>query len=119
MGHGNDWPRGLDTVFGGADVFAEAVSLMTGGKFTINPRRAGELVGAHGTRSFAVTSAGSSSLQHSSQCSCATKEGAVHFVGLEIVESHPAGIEDFVDRADSCIRSLETDTKIEVNMSRL
>ncbi|MEN8238154.1 MAG: ABC transporter substrate-binding protein [Actinomycetota bacterium] len=39
------WPRGLDTIFGGAEVFAEAVGVMTGGKFTINPREAGELVG--------------------------------------------------------------------------
>ncbi len=39
------WPRGLDTIFGGAEVFGEAVGLMTGGKFTINAREAGELVG--------------------------------------------------------------------------
>lgn len=39
------WPRGLDTIFGGAEVFAEAVKQMTGGKFIINPREAGELVG--------------------------------------------------------------------------
>ncbi|MCL1599005.1 MAG: twin-arginine translocation signal domain-containing protein [Actinomycetia bacterium] len=39
------WPRGLDTIFGGAEVFAETVSALSGGKFTINPREAGELVG--------------------------------------------------------------------------
>lgn len=39
------WPEGLDTIFGGAVVFAEAVSVMTGGKFSITPRQAGELVG--------------------------------------------------------------------------
>jgi TRAP-type mannitol/chloroaromatic compound transport system substrate-binding protein len=39
------WPRGLDTIFGGAETFATAVGVMTGGKFTINAREAGELVG--------------------------------------------------------------------------
>lgn len=39
------WPRGLTTLFGGAELFATAVGLMTGGKFTINTREAGELVG--------------------------------------------------------------------------
>ncbi|NHZ71004.1 MAG: twin-arginine translocation signal domain-containing protein [Proteobacteria bacterium] len=39
------WPRGLDTIFGGAEQFAATVSALSGGKFTINPREAGELVG--------------------------------------------------------------------------
>ncbi|HHC08985.1 MAG TPA: ABC transporter substrate-binding protein [Actinobacteria bacterium] len=39
------WPRGLDTIFGGAEVFAEMVGVLSGGKFTITPREAGELVG--------------------------------------------------------------------------
>jgi TRAP-type mannitol/chloroaromatic compound transport system substrate-binding protein len=39
------WPLGLDTIFGGATVFAERVSAMTGGRFKITPRAAGELVG--------------------------------------------------------------------------
>lgn len=38
------WPLGLDTIFGGAEVFAERVSAMTGGRFTITPRAGGELV---------------------------------------------------------------------------
>lgn len=37
------WPLGLDTIFGGAQVFAERVAAMTGGKFKITPRAAGEL----------------------------------------------------------------------------
>ncbi len=39
------WPRGLDTIFGGAETFAETVKMLSGGKFTINAREAGELVG--------------------------------------------------------------------------
>ena len=39
------WPLSLDTIFGGAEVFGTMVSRMTGGKFTITPRAAGELVG--------------------------------------------------------------------------
>jgi TRAP-type mannitol/chloroaromatic compound transport system substrate-binding protein len=34
----------LDTIFGGAVTFSEAVTAMTGGKFTITARAAGELV---------------------------------------------------------------------------
>lgn len=37
------WPTALDTIFGGASAFANAVSAMTGGKFKINPRAAGEV----------------------------------------------------------------------------
>ncbi len=37
------WPVSLDTIFGGAQVVAERVSAMTGGKFTIEARAAGEL----------------------------------------------------------------------------
>ena len=36
------WPVALDTIFGGAQVFAERVSAMTGGRFKIEPRAAGE-----------------------------------------------------------------------------
>ncbi|MCB9148966.1 MAG: TRAP transporter substrate-binding protein DctP [Caldilineaceae bacterium] len=38
------WPLGLDTIFGGAQVFAERVGVLSGGKFKIEPRAAGELV---------------------------------------------------------------------------
>jgi TRAP-type mannitol/chloroaromatic compound transport system substrate-binding protein len=50
------WPVSLDTIFGGAQVFAEAVSAMTGGKFKIDPRAAGEL--AAGTAVLDVVSSG-------------------------------------------------------------
>lgn len=38
------WPQALDTIYGGAVTFAEAVSNMTGGKFKMTARAAGELV---------------------------------------------------------------------------
>ena len=38
------WPTALDTIFGGAQTFAARVTAMTGGKFSIVARAAGELV---------------------------------------------------------------------------
>ena len=37
------WPVALDTIYGGAQVLAERVTAMTGGKFNITARAAGEL----------------------------------------------------------------------------
>lgn len=37
------WPVSLDTIFGGAQTTAERVAALTGGKFRITPRAAGEL----------------------------------------------------------------------------
>ncbi len=37
------WPLALDTIFGGAEILAQRVSAMTGGRFAITPRAAGEL----------------------------------------------------------------------------
>jgi TRAP-type mannitol/chloroaromatic compound transport system substrate-binding protein len=37
------WPPALETIYGGAQVFAERVTALTSGKFTITPRAAGEL----------------------------------------------------------------------------
>ncbi|NJL47388.1 MAG: TRAP transporter substrate-binding protein [Leptolyngbyaceae cyanobacterium SM2_5_2] len=37
------WPASLDTILGGAQTFAERVSAMSGGRFTITPRAAGEI----------------------------------------------------------------------------
>lgn len=37
------WPVALDTIFGGAQVVADRVAVLTGGKFKITPRAAGEL----------------------------------------------------------------------------
>ncbi len=39
------WPTALVTLFGAAQFFAERVSDLTGGRFKINPRPAGEIVG--------------------------------------------------------------------------
>lgn len=39
------WPTALVTIFGGATYFAEQVSRLTGGRFVINARPAGEIVG--------------------------------------------------------------------------
>ena len=38
------WPKSLDTIFGGAQTIADRVSAMTGGRFTIEPFAAGEIV---------------------------------------------------------------------------
>ena len=37
------WPVALDTIFGTAQIFAERVAALTGGKFQISPRAAGEV----------------------------------------------------------------------------
>ncbi|MEB3358620.1 MAG: TRAP transporter substrate-binding protein DctP [Synechococcales bacterium] len=37
------WPAALDTILGGAQTFAERVNAMSGGRFTITPRAAGEI----------------------------------------------------------------------------
>jgi TRAP-type mannitol/chloroaromatic compound transport system substrate-binding protein len=37
------WPPSLDTIFGGAKVLADRVAALTGGKFKISPRAAGEV----------------------------------------------------------------------------
>ncbi len=39
------WPLSLDTIYGGAVVFADTLSALSGGRFTVNPRAGGELVG--------------------------------------------------------------------------
>ena len=41
---GTSLPLSLDTIYGGAVDFAERVSTLTGGRFRITPRAAGELV---------------------------------------------------------------------------
>ena len=38
------WPKSLNTIFGGAQTFCDRISAMTGGKFTIEPYAAGEIV---------------------------------------------------------------------------
>jgi TRAP-type mannitol/chloroaromatic compound transport system substrate-binding protein len=44
----SSFPKSLDTMFGGAEVFAEQVRLMSGGKFDISVHAAGELMPAMG-----------------------------------------------------------------------
>ena len=38
------WPKSLDTIYGGAQTVCDRVAAMTGGKFTIEPYAAGEIV---------------------------------------------------------------------------
>lgn len=40
------WPVALDTLYGGAEVFADRVATLTGGKFRITPRAGGEVAPA-------------------------------------------------------------------------
>jgi TRAP-type mannitol/chloroaromatic compound transport system substrate-binding protein len=44
----SSFPKSLDTIFGGAEVFAKAVKAMSGGKFEISVHAAGELMPAFG-----------------------------------------------------------------------
>ncbi|HEY8049573.1 MAG TPA: TRAP transporter substrate-binding protein [Ramlibacter sp.] len=44
----SSFPKSLDTLFGGAEVFADAVRKMSGGKFDISTHAAGELMPAFG-----------------------------------------------------------------------
>ncbi len=56
------WPVALDTIFGGAQIFSDRVAAMTGGKFKITPRAAGEL--AAGTEVLDVVSSGAVPVGH-------------------------------------------------------
>jgi TRAP-type mannitol/chloroaromatic compound transport system substrate-binding protein len=44
----SSFPKSLDTIYGGAEVFAKAVKAMSGGKFEISVHAAGELMPAFG-----------------------------------------------------------------------
>ena len=44
----SSFPKALDTIYGGAEVFAEKVGQMSGGKFTISVHAGGELMPAFG-----------------------------------------------------------------------
>lgn len=56
------WPVALDTIFGGATSFAETLSALTGGKFKVNPRAAGEV--APGTEVLNVVQEGAFPIGH-------------------------------------------------------
>jgi TRAP-type mannitol/chloroaromatic compound transport system substrate-binding protein len=58
------WPKSLDTIFGGAEYFAQRVGAMTGGKFKITPRPAGDPQGAPGTQVLDVVSQGAVPMGH-------------------------------------------------------
>ncbi|MGL5081992.1 MAG: TRAP transporter substrate-binding protein [Microcoleaceae cyanobacterium] len=57
------WPPSLDTIFGGAQVMADRVAALTGGKFKIVPRAAGEI--APGLEVLNVVSQGAVPCGHS------------------------------------------------------
>lgn len=71
------WPVSLDTIFGGAQVFAERVGAMTNGKFTISPRAAGEL--APGLQVLDVVSQGAVPCGHTASYYYTGKSPAVAF----------------------------------------
>jgi TRAP-type mannitol/chloroaromatic compound transport system substrate-binding protein len=56
------WPQSLDILFGGAQQFAERVATLSGGRFKIDPRAAGEL--APGTQVLDVVSQGAVPIGH-------------------------------------------------------
>ncbi|MBS3027974.1 MAG: TRAP transporter substrate-binding protein [Dolichospermum sp. DET50] len=57
------WPLSLETIFGGAQVLAERVKVLTNGKFIIEPRAAGEI--APGLEVLNVVSQGAVQAGHS------------------------------------------------------
>ena len=44
----SSFPKALDTIYGGAEVFSETLSAITGGKFQISVHAGGELMPAFG-----------------------------------------------------------------------
>lgn len=71
------WPASLDTIFGGAQIFAQRVAAMTGGKFKITPRPAGEL--APGLQVLDVVSEGEAPMGHTSSYYYVDKSPATAF----------------------------------------
>jgi len=71
------WPVALDTIFGGAQTFADAVKALTGGRFIIEPRAAGEL--APGTQVLDVVSQGAVPIGHTAAYYYVGKSPAVAF----------------------------------------
>ncbi len=71
------WPVALDTIYGGAQTFAERVTAMTGGKFKVTARAAGEL--APGLEVLDVVSQGAVPLGHTASYYYVGKTNAVAF----------------------------------------
>jgi TRAP-type mannitol/chloroaromatic compound transport system substrate-binding protein len=58
------WPVALDTIFGGAQIFAERVLALTDGKFKITPRAAGEIAGVGGLQVLDAVQQGGVEMGH-------------------------------------------------------
>jgi TRAP-type mannitol/chloroaromatic compound transport system substrate-binding protein len=71
------WPLSLDTIFGGATVFAETVGRLSRGKFQLTPRAAGELAG--GTEVLNVVEQGSVQIGHTASYYYVGKSPATAF----------------------------------------
>jgi TRAP-type mannitol/chloroaromatic compound transport system substrate-binding protein len=71
------WPVALDTIYGGVEVLVNRVSQLTGGKFTIVPRAAGELV--PGTQVLDAVSEGAVPIGHTASYYYIGKGNAVAF----------------------------------------
>lgn len=71
------WPVSLDTIFGSVQKMAERVATMTGGKFKITPRAAGEL--APGTQVLDVVSQGAVPIGHTASYYYIGKSPALAF----------------------------------------
>lgn len=71
------WPLALDTIFGGAEIFANRLSQITGGKFTVAPRAAGELVG--GTEVLDAVESGALQIGHTASYYYTGKSPATAF----------------------------------------
>ena len=71
------WPVALDTIYGGVEVFVQRVSQLTGGKFTITPRAAGEM--APGNQVLDIVSEGAVPIGHTASYYYIGKSNAVAF----------------------------------------
>ena len=71
------WPVALDTIYGSVEVFVGRISQMTGGKFTITPRAAGEL--APGNQVLDIVSQGAVPIGHTASYYYIGKSNAVAF----------------------------------------
>ena len=71
------WPLALDTIFGGARIFADRLSQITSGKFTVVPRAAGELVG--GTEVMDAVESGALQIGHTASYYYTGKSPATAF----------------------------------------
>ncbi|RIK35250.1 MAG: ABC transporter substrate-binding protein, partial [Chloroflexi bacterium] len=71
------WPVALDTIFGSVQVFVDRVGQLSGGKFKITPRAAGEL--APGTQVLDVVSQGAVPIGHTASYYYIGKSTAIAF----------------------------------------